>query len=703
MPEKPESIKFVDVGSDNWHKNYTSRVAPENPEKPSEGRVNQQDFHFQGGRMTTSFEGTANISALALGWAQDHFPFQSHDIVTNHPWARTLRLQGENGPAFLKIVPNAKDAPKLALPKIAKYLKAQVPQLISSDPGAGFFLYQDHEGRALETPQNAETRQAILTHYADLQTSALKHPDLLAALPRLRREQQYDRLMAFLTVPEEDTAPGITAAYFLRDSTVRRYHGIFASVADMFGRFLTADYYLRPTINHCDLRFKNVALKPDGKLVIFDWDDAVCAPPGLSLHALFSGSAGPYAALCAGEISAKTGMAQQDRFILDKYVDQLCANGDYEKDQLVAALPAIICVGVIHYILAFADYPVTSQRQRDRIGKNIRRRLSDLMTLAQMLVVSEPAALPDFAEALRAAGRTERADRVIALKTSRAGPDEPTIDFAKGLTTSDAPGVFPTLTLTAAEQTDRQLTTASRDLGVALFQRHGTLMVKNAIPRDLLASCHREFFGLYDKYLHQQRHDDALRVGDKRFMISLKFSGSFAEPALFASPLVLPILNRLLGKEAILGSLTAVASLPGSANQRMHKDNSALFKDHPDMPTPSFSIAMIVPLVPLNSTIGATRVVKGSHRVNSKPASDMDHQDPVVDLGSCFLMDCRLSHRGMANNSDQVRPIISMVYQRPWYRDYLNFKKQKPMDIDADRLNDVPAKLQHLVSWAVDL
>ena len=79
----------------------------------------------------------------------------------------------------------------------------------------------------------------------------------------------------------------------------------------------------------------------------------------------------------------------------------------------------------------------------------------------------------------------------------------------------------------------------------------------------------------------------------------------------------------------------------------------------------------------------------------------MPYQDPTVSLGSCFFMDSRLTHQGMANNSQQVRPIVSIVYQRPWYQDNLNYKKQKPILINEEQLSAVPDDLKSLVEWAV--
>ena len=58
-------------------------------------------------------------------------------------------------------------------------------------------------------------------------------------------------------------------------------------------------------------------------------------------------------------------------------------------------------------------------------------------------------------------------------------------------------------------------------------------------------------------------------------------------------------------------------------------------------------------------------------------------------------------HRGLANRSDVKRPILSLVYQRPWYRDYQNFNQQKPLTISESTVRALPKNRQGLVRWAV--
>ncbi|MGI9366357.1 MAG: phytanoyl-CoA dioxygenase family protein [Rhizobiaceae bacterium] len=654
----------------------------------------------------------------ALRWAGRKFRFRNSKRITNHPWGKTYALHGIDQTTYLKIVPSHGADARFALEAISRQFANQVPELIACDSERGFFLYSDFQADPIESGLNSSQRRSILRTYASIQSAATSETQQFQDLPQVKCSDQFEQLMAFLGNSDAlsvsiDGRP--SAGFFIGDDNARHYRDILYSLAKLFERFLALGDTVPVTLNHCDLRTKNMARRADGSLVIYDWDDAVIGPPGLSLHALFSGSFRPIAALSRRIAPGEEPRLARDRAVVDHYIEGLCASQTYKADELRIALPATSCAGVIHYLLGFANYPVSDNALRHTIGKNMTRRFSDLLNVAHILALhgTSRETQEAFSAALRASGRSARADHFdkaakvrmsVSSKHRQDGSSNQInseVWLQQKLEASDGEGVFPSVAISVQEQASQKLSDSNLKLGVELFKRHGTLMIENAIPPDLVQRCHREFMNSYERYFHDTRHDDALRVGDKRFMITVEFSGGFAKPKMFASPMVMPIMAELLSSDFILGSLTAVASLPGSSVQRMHKDNQALFPETPDGALPSFSIAMIVPLIALNEETGATRVVKGSHRFSSSESKKMPYQDPTVSLGSCFLMDSRLTHQGMGNNSQFVRPITSLVYQRPWYQDNLNYKKQKPLNINAQQFEAVPDNLTKLVEWAV--
>jgi len=167
-------------------------------------------------------------------------------------------------------------------------------------------------------------------------------------------------------------------------------------------------------------------------------------------------------------------------------------------------------------------------------------------------------------------------------------------------------------------------------------------------------------------------------------------------------------MKALLGPDVILGSLGSVVSLPGAEDQKVHQDLVHIF-DVPEVPEadpvllsrlPAYAITMIVPLVPLNPINGTTRMWPGSHRVPAQEARGrFPSVDPLAATGECLLMDYRLLHGGTANVSEAVRPILYLVYYRPWFRDYSNFGKQDPIQISEDEYARIPVQYQHMFGW----
>ncbi len=265
---------------------------------------------------------------------------------------------------------------------------------------------------------------------------------------------------------------------------------------------------------------------------------------------------------------------------------------------------------------------------------------------------------------------------------------------------SQAREAVPGLTVDADELATGRLRPEKGALAASLFASYGVLQVDNVFPVDMIQRLQDAFFTRYTSYFRKDDHPDALRLGDQRYMLTVDMDPPFNDPRLYASPMLLPIVQKLLGDDSILGAFTAVISLPGAGTQSLHKDAGALFPATPwQHSVPSFAIQLIVPLVPLDTEVGTTRVIKGSHTVSLKQAKEMDSQDPVVPLGSCLLTDYRVSHRGLGNRSDRVRPILTIIYNRPWFRDPVNYAKQPPLRLSDDQYARIPVRHQSLFRW----
>jgi ectoine hydroxylase-related dioxygenase (phytanoyl-CoA dioxygenase family) len=99
---------------------------------------------------------------------------------------------------------------------------------------------------------------------------------------------------------------------------------------------------------------------------------------------------------------------------------------------------------------------------------------------------------------------------------------------------------------------------------------------------------------------------------------------------------------------------------------------------------------------------GTTRIWPGSHRVWwDADARQLPSEDLVAPVGSCILMDYRLLHGGTAN-SKQVRPILYVIYQRPWFKDYVNFQKVRELRAPVEEHENIPTAYRKWFTISTD-
>ena len=657
----------------------------------------------------------------ALAWARRRVAFERADLVHHLPWAQTLRLVGVDGVAYLKILPPTQARVVGLMPALAKRAPDLVPAVIAADRERGLLLLAEHGGMPFPTTPRSELVDRLVDRYAQLQARAVGDEALLALLPRPELGGLVGRLLDFLAAEERTEDGTVAAARFLGLQRASLFHRPLAMARSRLEALIALAAPLPPTLEHGDLNGGNLALRPDGTIALIDWDDAVAGPAGLSLPGILGACAPTIEHLLTPEAAARVGVRPELAHTLERYIWALAESGYAAPDQLRRALPGSLLAGVILHLLTFAALPPREDETKLASAAAIEAHLRDLLDLVGWLALDDPSLLAgllaEYAEhgaLARACPLVHRALREDGRRAARLSADiaalgasprtrrgiELATELSQLFHEAEQPTAVPRIRLEEADRRDPEHLIAKLELGFQLFQRHGALMIEGAYPPALLETCHRHFLEQQHRYLVDRDHEDALRVGDKRFMVTVPVEGCFANPAIYAAPLVMPLLERLLGPDLLVGSFNVVASLPGAADQWVHKDHPALFPELGQMPLPSFAINTIIPLIPLDEQVGTTCLIKGSHRVPGDEVARMPRQRPMVPLGGCLLIDYRLTHLGLANRSERVRPILSINYHRSWFRDIANHAKQRPVEISAETLLRVPLARQRLFAWA---
>jgi len=238
------------------------------------------------------------------------------------------------------------------------------------------------------------------------------------------------------------------------------------------------------------------------------------------------------------------------------------------------------------------------------------------------------------------------------------------------------------------------------------FRKHGTLFLENAFPAELIQRVRDAFAEKYETMSNKElRKRDAV-VGDRRYMITIDIKKPFSDPELYANGLLMPILKSLLSEHVRIASFGAVVAWPGAEAQPIHLDHPPLFETHQQTEIlPPYAVTLVVPLVDVNEDTGPTAIWPGTHcspdRLQrlQKLITLPDYSDaekPTTKLGDAYMMDYRVIHGGLPNNSDTIRPILYLVYSRPWFRDGFNFSSQPSVQISKKQRKKVPKELRGL-------
>lgn len=267
-----------------------------------------------------------------------------------------------------------------------------------------------------------------------------------------------------------------------------------------------------------------------------------------------------------------------------------------------------------------------------------------------------------------------------------------------------------TINFSRRELDTKKVDQKTLDIATKLYKKNGFLILKNILNQDVIKDMCRSYLEDNKDYFTDNSSLDASDVGHRRKMITVEIKPPFNTDSLYANPFILPIIIALLGKKIILGSLGSVAAMPNSDAQHIHFDHPNLFDDN-ELENiidklPPFAITVIIPLVNITQENGPTRMWPGSHLKERKDKQKLLHTgeyfDPIASEGDCILFDYRMLHGGMPNKSLNIRPILYVVYYRYWFRDVVNYAKQKPLIITQKEYIQIPDKYKYLFTWTIE-
>ena len=162
------------------------------------------------------------------------------------------------------------------------------------------------------------------------------------------------------------------------------------------------------------------------------------------------------------------------------------------------------------------------------------------------------------------------------------------------------------------------------------------------------------------------------------------------------SPMVVPIVERVLDPELQLSSLSAICLGPGQDPQPLHADTQLIPLPRPHVP---ITVNSMWALTDFTEENGATRIVPGSHRFDHSPDYDGSYRTECAELaaGSILIWNSTLWHGGGENRTAERRDGIACYYCAGWIRPQEN----QQLGIPTERLRSFDRRLQELCGFSV--
>ncbi len=226
---------------------------------------------------------------------------------------------------------------------------------------------------------------------------------------------------------------------------------------------------------------------------------------------------------------------------------------------------------------------------------------------------------------------------------------------------------------------------------VAAIKEDGFALVERLIAADRAADIRKELTDVLEKTPEGR---NAFEGFSTRRIYAL-FAKTRAFDDLATHPLVLGVLDGVLGESYQLSAPTGIEIGPGEKAQVLHTDDGIypIARPHDEL-----VLNMMWALDDFTEANGATRIVPGSHKwVDQRPDERTETVMAEMQAGSVLFFAGSVFHGGGANNTDRPRFGTILEYVVGWLRPQENHVLAVPKDV----VRDLPERLQELLGYNI--
>jgi ectoine hydroxylase-related dioxygenase (phytanoyl-CoA dioxygenase family) len=254
--------------------------------------------------------------------------------------------------------------------------------------------------------------------------------------------------------------------------------------------------------------------------------------------------------------------------------------------------------------------------------------------------------------------------------------------------------------LSAEEKSNGLLTDANLSEALRTLRDVGYVVIEDVYDTAFVDELRTAYDDLLERFLEVRGGIEGINKSKKNgfglnhIAMFLPFLSPFADAQVVANPIAVQIMSAVLGDTLQCSFYNSNTAYPGSGYQQIHRDTGLIFGTELQVPTPPTNLVFNIPLTNFTEENGSTEVWPGTHLIVDKVPADsraleerakhFASQRTNISTGSIVIRDMRMWHRGVPNNSNEVRTMLAIVYDRGWLR------APRPVEIPRDTWNSWP-------------
>lgn len=166
---------------------------------------------------------------------------------------------------------------------------------------------------------------------------------------------------------------------------------------------------------------------------------------------------------------------------------------------------------------------------------------------------------------------------------------------------------------------------------------------------------------------------------------------------LAAHPMVMPFVEKELGRSCLLSAMLAVELLEGETAQDWHYDDEQILVPRP---RPAHGVSTFWAIDDTTEENGATQIIPGSHLWDEGDRPEGNHPGMIsaaMPSGSLMITKGTLYHRGGNNLTDKPRLIVTPQYCPGWARPL----EAMTLSVSKDTARALPKRVRELIGYNI--